>query len=192
MNQTSQTTQTALDPPRYTASAQALHWISAALMFFVVPCAWYMLSLAREDPARAEWHTIHKSVGVLILVLTVARLVWRGIKPPPPMAGHPNPLEKLLAEAAHGLLYVMLFVMPISGYLGSVANGRAVNLFGVLPLPTLIAPDKELAHVAHLFHEAGQWVVYLLVAMHILAALGHTLIRKDGTLERMLPKWLAK
>lgn len=192
MTQTTQITQSATRPPRYSGTSQALHWISAALMFFVVPCAWYMLSLDKADPARADWHTVHKSVGVLILILTVARIAWRSVNPPPPAAGHPNPIEKLMAEAAHGLLYVMLLVMSISGYIGSAANGRPVNFFGMFPLPLLISPDKGLAHIAHLFHEAGQWVVYVLVALHVLAAIGHTVIRKDGTLERMLPTWLAK
>lgn len=192
MNESSQTLEAAADTTRYSPSAQVMHWLSAALMVFVVPCAWYMLSLDKVDPARAAWHVIHKSVGMLILILSVVRLLWRSITPPPPLVGHRHPGEKILAEATHGLLYVILFIMPLSGYVGSVAAGRAVTLFNLFTFPSLFSADKELAHIAHLVHGAGQWAVYVLVGMHVLAAGFHALVRKDGMIRRMLPAWLAR
>jgi cytochrome b561 len=187
MSDSHQPSEEIVEQSRYSSGAQIMHWVSAALMFFVVPCAWYMVSLPKGDAARADWYTIHKSVGMLILGLSFARLLWRSIVPPPPMVGHRRPWEKILAEAAHGLLYVMLFVMPLSGYVNSVAGGHPVPFFGAFTFFSLVPVDKELAHLAHLVHETGQWLVYGLVGMHVLAAGFHTLVRKDAMIQRMLP-----
>jgi cytochrome b561 len=192
MNESSETAEAAASGARYSSAAQAMHWLSAALVLFAVPCAWYMLSLVKGDPARAEWHVIHRSVGMLILLLSAARLLWRSVAPPPPMVGHRQPWEKILAEAAHALLYVVLFVMPLSGYVSTVAEGRPVPFFGLFTFPSLLPVDKDLAHVADLVHGAGQWAVYGLVGLHVLAAMVHAVVRKDGMLRRMLPAWLAR
>lgn len=177
--------------PRYSPTAQCLHWASAVLMFLIVPIAWYMLSLAKDDPARADWHTIHKSIGLLILLLSAGRLLWRRFVPPPPLAAE-HAWEKIAAEGTHILLYLVLFIMPISGYIGSAANGRPVPFFNLFEVPVLVPLDKSLAHFAHEVHEIGQWAVFLLVAGHVAAALFHAVIRKDGTLRRMLPAWLIR
>ncbi len=177
---------------RYSGAAQTLHWLSAVLMFFVVPCAWYMTSLTRGDPALAEWQGMHESAGMLILFLSAVHLLWRSFAPPPPMAGQRQPWEKILAEATHGLLYVVLLIMPLSGYIGSVAGGRPVTFFAIGAFPSLVPADKEIAHLAHLVHEAGQWAVYALVAMHMAVAGFHALVRRDGVIRRMLPARPAK
>lgn len=175
---------------RYTAFAQGLHWLSAALMFTVVPIAWYLLSLEKTDPTRGSWQNLHKSIGITILALTLLRLVWRHFAPPPAMVGHQNQLEKILAEGAHVLLYVALLAMPISGYVGSVAGNHPVPFFGLFLLPVAVPVNPTLAHAAHEVHEVGQWALYLLLALHVAAALFHQLIRKDTVLRRMLPRWL--
>ncbi|MTJ83102.1 MAG: cytochrome b [Telmatospirillum sp.] len=181
------------DPPsRYNSSSQGLHWLSAALMFTVVPIAWYMQTLAKDAPGRGDWYTVHKSIGMLILLLTLVRLGWRHFAPKPAPLATLRPWETFLSGAIHILLYLILLGMPLSGYIGSTAAGRPVTLFNLVTVPALFAPDKALAHLAHEAHEAGQWAVYLLVALHVAAALFHALIRRDGVLRRMLPAWAAR
>ena len=110
---------------RYSLLAQAFHWVSAALMFAVVPIAWYMTTLERTDPTREDWYSLHKSIGITILVLSVARVIWRQLDAPPSLSGFMRPVEAAAVHVAHGLLYVLLFAMPISGYLISAAGGRS-------------------------------------------------------------------
>ncbi len=100
---------------RYTASAQGLHWVSAALMLAVLVLAWVMESPPNGDASRATVVMLHKSVGLTILALTAARLVWRAIHPPPP-AVRWAAWEAAAATASHWLLYLVLLAMPISGY----------------------------------------------------------------------------
>ncbi len=178
---------TAIGANRYTAAAQAFHWVSAALMFAVVPIAWYMTTLEKTDPTREGWYTLHKSIGITILVLSVLRVIWRHLSPPPSLPGDFKRLDAILVHTAHGLLYLLLFAMPISGYLISAAGGHPVVLFGVVPVPALVPVDRSLAHLGSLLHDAGQWALYGLVALHVLATLQHAVIKRDGILGRMLP-----
>ena len=176
-----------VDAGRYSMGAQAFHWISAALMFTVVPVAWYMTTLERTDPTREGWYTLHKSIGITILVLSILRVIWRHLSPPPALPGTINRRDAILVHAAHGLLYVLLFAMPISGYLISAAGGHPVVLFGVVPIPSLVPVDKALAHFGSQLHSVGQWALYGLVALHVLATLQHAFIKRDGVHRRMLP-----
>ncbi len=172
---------------RYSTVAQAFHWVSAALMFAVVPIAWYMTTLEKTDPSREEWYSLHKSIGLTILALSVLRVIWRHLSPPPARPGQFTPLEIALAHGAHLLLYILLFAMPVSGYLISAAGGHPIVLWGLLPVPTLVPVNHDLAHVGVLLHDAGQWALYGLVGLHVLATAQHTVIKHDGVLGRMLP-----
>jgi cytochrome b561 len=174
---------------RYDPTLQALHWLSAALMAAVVIVAWYMTDLPRTDPGRNDWYGLHKSIGVTILALSVIRLGWRHRSPPAPLVA--AAWEHRVAAVTHVLLYLILLAMPITGYIHSAAGGHPVSLFGLFTLPTLVPEDKALGHLFGEIHEAGQWAVYLVVALHAAAALFHAIIRKDGVLRRMLPAWLA-
>ena len=172
---------------RYSLLAQAFHWVSAALMFAVVPIAWYMTTLERTDPTREDWYSLHKSIGITILVLSVLRVIWRQLDAPPSLSGFMRPVEVAAVHVAHGLLYVLLFAMPISGYLISAAGGHPVVLFGLLPVPALVPVDHELAKIGHTLHDLGQWALYGLVGLHVLGTGFHVFIRRDGLLGRMLP-----
>ncbi|WP_395676759.1 cytochrome b [Inquilinus sp.] len=172
---------------RYTAAAQGLHWVSAALMLAVLVLAWVMESLPNNDSTRATVVMLHKSVGLTILALTVARLAWRAIHPPPPAARWAA-WEAAAAMASHWLLYLVLLAMPISGYLMSAGRGRAIPYFGLFEVPLLTPATDAIWRIGATVHWAGQWALYTLVALHIAAAVWHVAIRRDGTLDRMLPE----
>ncbi|MFE0753376.1 cytochrome b [Inquilinus sp. NPDC058860] len=171
---------------RYTATAQGLHWVSATLILAVLVLAWVMESLPNGDASRGTVVMLHKSVGLTILALTAARLVWRAIHPPPPARW--AAWESAAATASHWLLYLVLLAMPLSGYLMSAGRGRAIPYFGLFDVPLLTPATDAIWRIGSTVHAVGQWALYVLVALHIAAAVWHVAVRRDGTLDRMLPE----
>ena len=173
---------------RYTATAQALHWVVAALMFAVIPLAWVMVNMARTAPSREWIYTLHKSFGMTILLLVVIRLAWRAAHPAPPLSGSMAKWERALATASHWLLYVILVGMPVSGYILSASGAVGVPYFDLFSFPTL-PKNQAVNDAARWVHAAiGQWLVYGLIVLHIAATAWHAVVRRDGVLDRMLPE----
>jgi cytochrome b561 len=171
---------------RYSPAMQALHWLVAALMFAALPLAWAMTSLPRTAPDRELLFTVHKSIGVTILALMAVRLMLRTTRPIPP---EPAAMPRWMAGcavASHWLLYAVLFIMPISGYVLSTAGGNPVSYFGLFTLPS-IPPSQSLQALGRSVHHTVQWAVYALIALHVLAAVWHVAVRRDGLLDRELP-----
>jgi cytochrome b561 len=171
---------------RYTGVAQGLHWVTTLLIAAILPLAWVMTSVAKDNPNRDALFMWHKSIGITIFLLVVARLTWRATHPAPALPSSMAHWEAILAKLSHWLLYVVLVVMPVSGYIMSAAGGHAVSFFGLVNLPAL-AENKDLSKLAQQVHLATQWAVYVLVALHIIATVWHITMRRDGLLERMLP-----
>lgn len=171
---------------RYTPTAIALHWIIALLIFVAFPLGVYMHDLPLS-PHKLRLFSWHKWVGVTIFLLAVVRLLWRATHRPPPLVASMRPWEKLAANIVHYLLYVLIFVIPLSGWLMSSAKGVQTVWFGVVPLPDLVAKDKELGDLLREVHESLNFVLLALVIAHIGAALKHHFIEHDDTLPRMLP-----
>ncbi|MFC3691452.1 cytochrome b [Chenggangzhangella methanolivorans] len=168
------------DPARYDGVSQALHWLVALAMLAVLPLAWLAEAAPKED--AGYWMFFHKSVGVLLLVLMVTRSVWRARRPAP--APQPGPFAGL-ARATHWALYAALLAMPISGYLMS-GSGKPVPFFFV-NLPGL--PESEaLKDAMNFVHVNVQWAVYALILAHVAGAAYHVAVRRDGLLDRMLPR----
>ncbi len=173
---------------RYNPTAQALHWLTALLMFTVVPLAWVMVNMAKSDPSRGSIFMLHKSFGLTILAIVAVRLGWRVTHPAPPLPAGFERWNRAMAFASHWLLYLILLGMPISGYILSSAAHFPVTYFGIFTLPGL-PKNMALAHAATWVHVGlGQWLVYGLVALHVLATAWHVAIRRDGVLNRMLPE----
>ena len=172
---------------RYTATAQALHWVTSALMFAVLPLAWVMVNMGETSEHRPLIYNLHKSVGLTILALAAVRLIWRARHPAPPLR-HTARWEATAAFASHWLLYFVLVAMPVTGYLLSAGSGRAISYFGLFSIPGM-AKNPGIDHVATWLHVAvGQWLVYALILLHLAATAWHVAVRRDGVLERMLPE----
>lgn len=170
--------------PRYTVVAQALHWLTAAFVFAVLPLAW----VAEALPKGADKSTIfvlHRSVGLTILLLIAARLLWRSRHPAPSQSASEGGVLAVIGSMNHWLLYFIFAAMPVSGYLMS-GNGKPVSYFGLFELPGF-AKDAALDQLATTLHLAGQWAVYALVSLHVLATVWHVAVKRDGLLGRMLP-----
>jgi cytochrome b561 len=169
---------------RYTSVAIALHWAIAALVIAQVAWGWWMLGIPKQPPGpRVDAFNLHKSVGLAILALMLVRIIWRiGHRPP---ASPPLPAwQAAAARATHLLLYAALLVQPIAGYLGSAWSGYPVKFFG-LALPAWAAKDAALKELMSGVHLATSWVIVVAVGLHVVAALKHAFIDRDGLLARM-------
>ncbi len=188
MDTTTYAFRTAASPVRrYTRTAQALHWVTAALMLCALPLAWVMVNMPKEAPSREWVLTVHKSVGLTILALVAVRLAWRAAHPAPPLPPDMARWERASAFASHWLLYLILVGMPVSGYILSAAGGHPVRYFGLFTVPGL-PENKALAHAGVWVHVVtGQWLVYALIVLHVAATVWHVAVRRDGVLDRMLP-----
>ncbi|MGN7126131.1 cytochrome b [Methylorubrum thiocyanatum] len=172
--------------PRSSRTAQALHWLTSVLVLAVLPLAWVATSLARDAAAKPVLFQFHKSVGLTILALVVARILWRTFNPPPPEVSEPAGLA-LIARVSHWLLYAVFLLMPVSGFLLSAFNGSTTQFFYLFPIPGF-EKNEAIRNLLQSVHLAGQWAVYALVLLHIAGTVWHVAIRRDGVLDRMLPE----
>ncbi len=131
---------------------------------------------------------LHGSIGLSILALMVVRVLWRWRCPAPTLPPTLSRLEAVLARGTHLALYLIFIGMPLAGYVNAAAQGQAVSLFGAVAIPPLLPVDERLSQAAIAMHLLGQYLVYLLVTAHVAAALFHGFVRRDGVLERMLPR----
>ena len=170
----------------YTGTAKALHWTIVALLIVQFIAAWTMPDIKRATKPDTLIN-LHISVGVLILFVAVLRLTWRAGHPePPPEDGLP-PRQVQSARAVHWLLYALLFVLPVLGWLNASWRGFPVIMFG-LELPKLLAtraPGGGWTGDVHAL--LATYGLLTLVGLHVAAALYHYFIRRDGVLQRMLP-----
>jgi cytochrome b561 len=141
---------------------------------------------AALSPDKLKLYAYHKWIGITVLLLFVPRILWRIThRPPAPL---PMPAwQHKVAEGTHHLLYLLMVLVPLSGWLMSSAKGFQTVYFGVLPLPDLVGKDKELGDLLKEAHEALNLALLVLVGLHVAGALKHHLIDKDATLRRMLP-----
>ncbi len=173
-------------PSRYTAVAQALHWIIAALI-----ATQFILALSAED-LPLGMHKLallarHKSVGMTVLMLAVLRLLWRWRHPPPGLPAGMTALERILARTTHIAFYVLLFAMPLTGWMMSSAKNYSVSWFGWFTWPNLIGQNETAFNLLKSTHDFLSVVLFAIAALHVLAAFKHHLWDRDDVLLRMLP-----
>ena len=173
----------------YGATAKTLHWLIVLLLIAQFIFAWTMPHIGRDTPMVPVINR-HFTFGVIILAVAVLRLVWRVIQgAPPPEPGMPS-WQIGLSHAVHWLLYLLLLVVPILGWINADWRGMPVALFGQLEMPKLIATRAAGWQWTGDVHGLlAEYVMLTLVALHVAAALYHYVARKDGVLQRMVP-WL--
>ena len=172
----------------YTRTAKSLHWLMAVLLIGLLALGFYMHDLPLS-PEKLQYYSWHKWAGVCVFILVIARLAWRLGHRPPALPGHMARIEQLVAHAGHHLLYFLMFAIPLSGWLMSSAKGFQTVLFGVVPLPDLLAKNKETGDLLQSLHWALNMLLAATVLGHAAAALKHHFIDKDDVLARMLPKF---
>ena len=175
---------------RWGAVSQSFHWLIVLLLLAQGTIGLLMGDMAR-GPDKIAVYAFHKSVGLTILALALARLLWRLYAGrPAPVPGTPAWQERV-ASLMHGALYVLLFAVPLSGWVMNSAAGFPLQWFGLFNLPSIAAHDHDLHEFTESLHEWLFWLLVALAAAHAAAAIYHHLFQRDATLARMLPRgWL--
>ena len=171
---------------RYSIGAMIFHWVIA----IAVIVNWRIAENAEhaEMPEKAAIFADHKALGILILLLTVGRLLWRWTHPVPPLPSDLAKWEATLARAVHIIFYVLLIGLPLGGWFANSLAGREIDMFGLFTIPPLpVGDDPETAKTIFGLHATGGSVFIYLIALHILGALKHTFFDKNGGIFRMLP-----
>lgn len=171
---------------RWGAVSKLLHW---AIVLLIGWLAWLGLTMVDlpPTPAKINAYALHKSLGLTLLALVALRVAWRLFAgAPDPVPGTPT-WQGRIASVTHWALYALMFAMPISGWVFNSASGYPLQWFKQFNLPAIAGRDDGLAELAIQVHEAGFWLLMLLVVMHAGAALYHHLFQGDDTLRRMLP-----
>lgn len=171
---------------RYSAPAIALHWL-IALMIVVCFCVGLYMTDMHLSPLKLKIYSWHKWTGITILWLAFFRLAWRVYHRPPTSPESMPKWQRRMAEGLHLVLYILIFAIPLSGWLMSSAKGFRVVYFGVWPLPNLIAKNQELGDVLEDVHAWLNYTMITLVIGHAVAAFKHHFVDKDDVLRRMLP-----
>lgn len=171
------------DPIRYSTTARTLHWLIAALVIANI-----VIGIAHDPLGEVFAGTmmVHKSIGLTILTLTLARLVWRlGHRPPPMPAAMPS-WEQAAAKGMHAVFYVLLIVLPLSGWLMSSAGKRPLTWFDLFAVPKFAVTREDAIVQLARGHGAIALIFALLILLHIAAALRHHFILKDQVLRCMI------
>jgi len=172
--------------PHYHRVAIALHWLLAIALIYQLGLGIWMDGVPKSPPGlRAEWFNWHKSVGMLLGLLIVLRALWRLTHVRPAWPEAMPRWQQRAAGVSHALLYACMVVMPLSGFLGSSFTKYPIKFFGT-PLPRLWEADPDLKTLLSAVHTGASYVFMALIALHVVAALGHAL-RRDGVFSRMWP-----
>lgn len=170
---------------RYHPTAIALHWLVAALLIGGFALGQYMTGLTLS-PTKLQLYSLHKWIGVTAFLLALTRLAWRLTKGTPPAAPMPR-WQHLIAETTHRVLYLLMLLIPLTGWLMSSAKGYQTVYFGVLPIPDLLAKNVALGELLATYHAQLNLLLAALVLAHAGAAVKHHLIDRDRVMQRMLP-----
>ncbi len=179
---------------RYSTVAIILHWLIAALILTNIALGWRMDRI--EGLTKFQLFQLHKSIGITVLLLSLVRLGWRLLNPPPPLPAHMSRFERIGARLSHWGFYAAMIVLPLSGWI--IVSASVYNLptllYRTVPWPHLgfihdlpLATRKLVEDDFGMFHVYLAWSLLALVALHVAAALKHHLFDRDEALVRMLP-----
>lgn len=171
---------------KYTGTAIFFHWLTALGLFICFPLGMYMSDLVLS-PTKLQLISYHKWLGVTLFGVLVARLIWRATHQPPDLPNTMSTWQITAAKLTHIVLYLLMVAIPLSGWLMSSAKGFTTVYLGMFPIPDLIGKDKELGDTLRAVHAQLNYTLLILVGLHIVAALKHQLIDRDGLITRILP-----
>jgi cytochrome b561 len=170
---------------RYDRMMVVLHWVLALGLISQLVLGLWMEGIPKEPPGeRASWFNLHKSIGIVLGFIILWRMGWRVTHSVPMALPNTPDWQQSLAKLNHGLMYVFMLALPLSGFLGSSFSQYPVKFFGY-PLPRLWQPFPDGKEVMSEVHEWSALALMGLLAVHLLAVCWHTLVKKDGLLHRM-------
>jgi cytochrome b561 len=179
---------------RYNLVAMLLHWLMALAIIGLIVAGKVMTDLSFADPMKFQLYQLHKSAGITILALAIARIGWRLLHAPPPLPATMQPWERVAAGFTHAAFYVLMIAIPLSGWVMASASPTGIptlwfDLFEVPALPGLSGgkDTSDIHDAAQETHELLANLTILLLLLHIGAALKHHFWNRDDVLRRMLP-----
>ena len=174
------------------AGARIFHWLVLLLVLVQIPAGIAMIAPALGQESIDRLFVLHKGLGVVLLLVVVARVLWRLTHPAPPMSETIPELERRMATTAHWVIYAVLVVVAGSGYIHVVGDGFPIEMMDALGLPTLLPLMPGVAKWASLVHRFSTFVLVAMVAVHVGEVLRHHLVLGDGTMARMWPPFGAR
>jgi len=170
---------------QYGTTAKVFHWTIVALLAAQYPVGWLMPDVHRGMQPGAGM-TFHVSMGLIILVATALRLIWRLSHPVAPESSLPT-WQRLTSEVVHWMLYVMVLFTTVTGWLFASYRGWSLSFLYLFPFPMLSAENPAALKSIDGLHQAAEWSLLAIVAVHIAAALVHLFYYRDGVMRRLLP-----
>ncbi len=184
---------------RYTSVAITLHWLIAIAIVGMILGGWYMSDLPDGAPGQYFLYQMHKSIGITILLLTVARIIWRLMNPPPALPEDMNGLEKTGSHLVHLGFYGLMIAMPLTGWLYSSVSIKLdvpTVLYGVLSWPDVPFVEglktESASGIVNFIHSKLAWLAIGMLGLHVAGALKHEFSAEDGVLKRMIPGLFGK
>ncbi|MEL8055808.1 MAG: cytochrome b/b6 domain-containing protein [Pseudomonadota bacterium] len=179
---------------RYTTVAIILHWLIALAIILMLAGGWYMTNLPDGAPGQYELYQLHKSVGITILLLTITRIIWRVMNPPPALPADMNEQEKTASHLVHMAFYGLMIVLPLTGWLYSSVSTKLdvpTVLYGVLSWPDVPYAEAMktglISSIANTSHTVLALLAVATLALHLGGALKHEFSAEEGVIKRMLP-----
>ena len=173
------------DRLQYGTTAKVFHWLIVALLLVQYPLGWLMPDIHRGmKPGDAM--TWHISIGIVMLVLIVLRFAWRLTHPIAPESSLP-PWQRVSSEVLHWLLYLLVLITTISGWLFASFRGWSISFFFLTPLPMLASENPTALRAINHWHQKFEWTLLILIGLHVAAALTHLFVYRNRVMQRMLP-----
>jgi cytochrome b561 len=172
-------------PPGYGLLGILLHWITAVAVFGLFALGLWMVDLGYYHAWYNRAPDIHRSIGILLAILVIARIAWRMGTTLPEAPPNHKPWERIAAKVTHALLYILMLGIFLSGYLITSAKGQAVQVFDWFSIPAILSSVENLEDSSGLVHEIAAFVLIGLTALHAAAAAKHHFIDRDTTLRRI-------
>jgi cytochrome b561 len=169
----------------YSGISKFFHWIMMLALMVLIPVGFYMENLPLS-PEKLKLYSWHKWMGITFLVMVGFRLAWKVLTPQPKPLPGPT-WQHMAASVTHALMYALMVIIPLSGWIMSSAKGFPTVWFGILPLPDLVGKDEWIGQCLEDIHGPLAMSLVFLVMIHVLAVLKHRFIDKDNTLSRMMP-----
>lgn len=171
--------------PGYSATARLFHWVVAALILIMLPIGIVMANV-NVGPGQDVLYHLHRSIGVILLPLMLARLVYRLKHPPPPLPATVPATQRLAAGVTHWALYAIVLLQAMVGWIATSAYRAPIWVFWMLELPPIWPVDRPFSEMMFGVHRGMGFALAVLLALHVGAALFHHFVLKDVVLRRML------
>lgn len=173
--------------PGYGVTARLLHWSVAVIVLLMIPAGLIMVRDGLPRALQDGLFLFHKNAGVIVMLIVAFRILWRATHPAPPLPQQIPSWQRRIAALSHLGLYVLLVVMPVTGYVRVRAGGFPIEGLDAMGIGSIIPRNKPLAETASDIHQVAAFLLIGLLALHVGAALHHALIRRDGVWSRMWP-----